>query len=1189
LMRGLLKNISNTAEYSSLMKAFDTGCRQQQVFGLTGAQRNLLVAALAEQACPAALVITAGEAEAGQVYDDLASLLPGAQIEQFPVYELLPYHVLAHGKEVLSGRLRVLESFCTPSPSPSAERGHPFCEGMSPIIVVAPVEALLRRLSPPEVFTSMRIELGVGDRFEPGDLAGRLVAMGFERVDLVESPGHFSTRGGIVDVYPPTRNMPVRLEFFDDEVDSIRNFEVGSQRSGDKLNRLVIFPAREFVVSGETWPLGRGAVRAEYRIQQRKLSRAGDPAALRFFEEHFGRLTDMLSDGVYFPGLELFLPYFYPRPVSLLDYLPGAAPVFLYEPGKIREIVQSIQRERAETYADLLAGGKVLPGQIKGYMEWDDFIGGVAARRAVYFSLLPRQAPFIRPQNIINFTAKSMHSFMGRTDMLAGEIRNWRRNGNAVVLLVTGKDRGSHLLDTLRDEKVDLYYISSLDREVQAGNVVIAHGHLSGGFELVNARLVVITEGEIFGQRKRKRREQQRESESRLEPFTDLKTGDYVVHVNHGIGRYQGIVPLDIGDIRKEYLLIKYAGEDKLYVPTDQVGLLQKYLGAEADAPKLSKLGGAEWTRVKNRVREAVRDIAQDLLELYAARETIQGYAYGPDTVWQREFEDSFPYEETADQTKAIGEVKRDMESPRTMDRLLCGDVGYGKTEVALRAAFKAVMEGKQVAVLVPTTILAQQHYNTFRERFSRYPVQVEMLSRFRTHREQRQILSGLAAGRIDIVIGTHRLVQDDIAFKDLGLVVVDEEQRFGVSHKEKLKQLRNTVDVLTLTATPIPRTLHMSLVGVRDTSLLETPPENRFPVQTYVLEEDPVLIREAIRRELNRDGQVYFVHNRVADLDRVANWIKSLAPEARVITAHGQMGEEVLEQIMLDFIDGAYDILVCTTIIESGLDIPNVNTLIVKEANNFGLAQLYQLRGRVGRANRLAYAYLTFRKDRVINEVAEKRMAAIREFTEFGSGYKIAMRDLEIRGAGNLLGAEQHGHIAAVGFDLYCRLLEEAVQEARGQKVEQLVDTVVELPVEAYIPADYITDANQKVELYRRIASLRREDGVPELEEELVDRFGDLPAPVLNLLRVARIRVVAGRLRIKSISRQSGFYRLLFAGSHNLTGEKLVAIGERYRHRVKFSNTESDFEIRFKFREAGRSPDEQLRELERFLQIMAE
>jgi transcription-repair coupling factor (superfamily II helicase) len=529
------------------------------------------------------------------------------------------------------------------------------------------------------------------------------------------------------------------------------------------------------------------------------------------------------------------------------------------------------------------------------------------------------------------------------------------------------------------------------------------------------------------------------------------------------------------------------------------------------------------------------------------------------------------------------------METPRPMDRLLCGDVGYGKTEVALRAAFKAVMESKQVAVLVPTTILAQQHYNTFRERFVGYPVTVEMLSRFRTPREQRRIVQDLKDGRIDIVIGTHRLVQEDVVFKDLGLLVVDEEQRFGVTHKEKLKKLRTSVDVLTLTATPIPRTLHMSLVGVRDTSLLETPPENRFPVQTYVLEEDPLLIREAIRRELGRGGQVYYVHNRVNDLDNVAMWVKGLVPEARIITAHGQMREEELEQIMLDFIDGAYDVLVCTTIIESGLDISNVNTLIVREADHFGLAQLYQLRGRVGRANRLAYAYLTYRKDRVLNEVAEKRLAAVREFTELGSGYKIAMRDLEIRGAGNLLGAEQHGHIAAVGFDLYCRLLDEAVREARGQHEEHPVDTVVELPIEAYIPNEYISDTNQKVEIYRRIASLKKGSTIADLEEELVDRYGDLPNSVQNLLRISRIRIMAGHLKIKSVNKQHGFYRLTFAPGHTLTGEKLVKVGEYYRNKVKFSNTDSEFEIRYKIREAGRSPAQQLDELENFLKILAD
>ncbi|KAF1085830.1 Transcription-repair-coupling factor [Sporotomaculum syntrophicum] len=1171
-MQGLLKLIKDTTEYSSLVNGLADNRSQQQVFGLTGAQRNLVIAALVDAGYPTMLIVTANEVEAGQVADDLSVLLPQKQVVQFPISEQLPFQLLAHGIDVTAARLTVLEGLCC----------------LKPMVIVAPVEALLGRLSPPDVFAGAGLKLAVGDLQDTGELGQHLVAIGYERVQLVERSGQFSVRGGIVDIFPIISETPVRLEFFDDVVESIRLFDIESQRSDKKIERLNIPPAREMVASKTSWEMGYRSVKAEYQIAQRKLAKSSDPTALSFFEEHFGHLLDMLNEGVYFLGLEQFMPYFYPRPVSFLDYLPMGTPVLINEPLRIREVVQSIQRERTETYAELFSKGKVLPGQVKCYLNWDELYEGISARRAVYFSFMPRQAPFIRPQNIINFTAKSMNSFLGHTNLLADEIRQWRRNGYAVVLLVTGQDRGHHLLDALKDEKVDAFYISLLDAEVKTGHVVISHGQLSGGFELVNARLVVITEGEIYGQRKRKKREQPRETGNRLDLFTDLKAGDYVVHVNHGIGRYMGIVPLDIGNIRKEYLLIKYAGEDKLYVPTDQVSLLQKYLGAEVDSPRLSRLGGAEWNRIKNRVREAVRDMAQELLALYAARETVQGYAFGADTIWQKEFEDAFPYEETPDQLRAISETKKDMENPRPMDRLLCGDVGYGKTEVALRAAFKAVMESKQVAVLVPTTILAQQHYNTFRERFAGYPVTVEMLSRFRTPREQRQIVQDLKDGRIDIVIGTHRLVQEDIVFKDLGLLVVDEEQRFGVTHKEKLKKLRTSVDVLTLTATPIPRTLHMSLVGVRDTSLLETPPENRFPVQTYVLEEDPLLIREAIRRELGRDGQVYYVHNRVNELDNVAMWVKELVPEARIVTAHGQMREEELEQIMLDFIDGAYDVLVCTTIIESGLDISNVNTLIVRDADHFGLAQLYQLRGRVGRTNRLAYAYLTFRKDRVLNEIAEKRLAAIKEFTELGSGYKIAMRDLEIRGAGNLLGAEQHGHIAAVGFDLYCRLLDEAVREARGQCEEHPVDTVVELPIEAYIPNEYIPDPNQKVEIYRRIASIKKGSTISDLEEELIDRFGDLPNSVQNLLKISQIRVLAGYLKIKLVNKQQGFYRLTFAPGHTLTGEKLVKVGEYYRNKVKFSNTDSEFEIRYKIREAGRSPAQQLDELENLLKVLA-
>jgi transcription-repair coupling factor (superfamily II helicase) len=778
--------------------------------------------------------------------------------------------------------------------------------------------------------------------------------------------------------------------------------------------------------------------------------------------------------------------------------------------------------------------------------------------------LLPRQPGFIKPKNIVNFPGKSMQSFLGSIEMLAEEIRRWRSVGNAVVILVSGSQRAQHLISALRDNKVDAFYTGSLEGHLRRGNVVLTAGSLGGGFEFPGGRLVVITESDIYGQRRRVRKEWKRSD--RLAPFVDIKVGDYVVHVNHGIGRYLGVMPLTIDGIQKEYLLLKYAGEDKLYVPVDQVGLIQKYLGSEGEPPRLSRLGGTEWARAKGKVKDAVREMAGELLALYAARETMIGHAFGKDTVWQNQFEEVFPYEETPDQLRAIEEIKHDMEQSRPMDRLLCGDVGYGKTEVALRAAFKAVNDGKQVAMLAPTTILAQQHYATFLERMAAYPVKVEVLSRFRTPKEQRQVLQGLVRGTVDVVIGTHRLLQDDVRFKDLGLLIIDEEQRFGVAHKEQMKILRKGVDVLTLSATPIPRTLHMSLVGIRDTSILETPPENRYPVQTFVLEEDPVLIREAIRREMSRDGQVFFVYNRVADLDRVAAWVRGLVPEARIVMAHGQMKEEELEQAMLDFMNREFDVLVCTTIIENGLDLPNVNTLIVKESGMMGLAQLYQLRGRVGRSSRLAHAYFTFRKDRILGEAAEKRLSAIREFTELGSGFKIAMRDLEIRGAGNILGAEQHGHIAAVGFDLYSRLLEDAVREAKGEKAPRVVETTIELPVEAYIPGTYISDTNQKVEIYKRLAGLISSADLSELEDELLDRFGDMPGPARNLLAVAKVRILAGSMKIKTISLLPGQFRLLFSTGHTLTGEALVAAGRRYQNRIKFVDARDEFEIKFRF-----------------------
>jgi transcription-repair coupling factor (superfamily II helicase) len=1144
-MRGILKPLKSSDEYAGLVRGLKQNLRQA-VFGLSGSQCSYLFAGLAEAVLPLpVLVVAPNEREAGRLADETAGFLPGVAVKLFPVMQLLPYQVLAHNKEVQVLRLQVLESLV---------------KGKS-LVVVAPAEALMRRLVPPGVFGRGSVRLSVGDRVERDSLLQRLLVMGYERVGLVEDRGQLGLRGGILDIFPMTGFRPVRLEFFDDELDSIRIFNSSTQCSEENITDLTVFPAREFIAAPATWKDAQKSLAREYKIQHNKLIRSGDREAARQFAERFG--TALSENAGYLSGIEHFLPYFYREEVTLVDYFPKTAPVFIAEPSRVKEAVASIQRERAETYAELIGRGKVLPSQLSCYVESMRLQEAVNSRCGVYCSLLPRQSRFVEPQKVINFPAKAMRTFRSNLEIITGEIAYWKKSGQAVVILMSGSKRARQLLSFLKEGNIDAFYTGSSEGNIRKGNVVVTVGNLRSGFELPACGLVVITEGDLYGHDNKLRKTRQRRGS--MAPFVDLKTGDYVVHVNHGIGRYLGVVPLTIGGIQKEYLLVKYAGEDKLYVPVDQVGQLQKYLGGEGQAPRTSRLGGGEWARTKGKVREAVKEMAGELLALYAARETVKGHAFGPDTVWQREFEDTFPYEETPDQLRAIEEVKSDMERSRPMDRLLCGDVGYGKTEVALRAAFKAVMDGKQVAVLVPTTILAQQHHLTFSERLAGFPINVEVLSRFRTSGEQSRVLAGLRLGTVDIVIGTHRLVQKDVSFKDLGLLIVDEEQRFGVAHKEQLKMIRKNVDVLTLSATPIPRTLHLSLIGVRDTSILETPPEDRYPIQTYVLEEDPALIREAIQRELSRGGQVFFVYNRVLDLDRVAVWLQGLVPGARVALAHGQMQESRLEQIMLDFVSREIDVLVCTSIIENGLDIPNVNTLVVKEAGMMGLAQLYQLRGRIGRSSRLAYAYFTFRKDRVLGEAAEKRLAAIREFTELGSGFKIAMRDLEIRGAGNILGVEQHGHIAAVGFDLYCRLLEDAVREAKGEEKARAVETNVELPVEAYIPGDYIPDTNQKVEIYKRMAGLLSEAELSELADELADRFGDLPGAVQSLLAVARVRVLASHLKIKNINLLPGQLRLLFAPDHALTGEDLVALSGEYRNQVKFNNLGHEFEIKLR------------------------
>lgn len=1165
---GLLQPLTKASEFLGLLKGLEKGLEQQIVFGLTGSQRALLMAGLTEVSPGPMLIITTGEAEATALVGDLAGLLPKREIMFFPVWQSMALEVFSQHDDVANQRLKVLETLI---------------KGGAPV-VVAPIESLMRRLVPVETYRRGRLKIQMGDQVNLEELQRFFMLHGYQRGELITAPGQFSIRGGIIDIYPITAQSPVRVELWDDEVDSLRTFDLTSQRSLENIQMVEIPPAREMVLDVQQWAAGRERLRDEYHHHSKKMHRSATVDAQHQLSAQVETWLNRLETPAYYEGIEQLMPFLYPRPCNLLDYLQPGVPVLLDDPLRLKELVDIIQKERAETHADLLTKGKVLPTQYDIYLEWRQMMAKVEQHRAIYFSFLPRHAKFLKPQNVVNFQAKTMHSFLGNTNVLVDEIKQWKRKNNAVVIMMGAPERAQNLLETLKEQKIDAFHMSKLTREVIPGNVVITEGYLSGGFEIPATQLVVITEKEIFGQR-RKTKAMGTKAERRTTGMDDLKIGDYVVHINHGIGRYQGITTLDIGEVQRDYLVIKYSGDDRVYIPTDQVSMLQRYLGNEGVNPKLSKLGGNEWNRAKNKVRQAVKEIAQDLIKLYAERQSLKGFPFESDTLWQKEFEGAFPYQETPDQLRAIEEVKKDLETPRPMDRLLCGDVGYGKTEVALRAAFKVVNDGKQVAVLVPTTILAQQHYNTFQERFAPYPIKIEMLSRFRTPKEQRMVLKGLGEGSVDVVIGTHRLVSGDVNFKDLGLLVVDEEQRFGVVHKERLKQLRTTVDVLTLTATPIPRTLHMSLVGVRDTSLLETPPEDRFPVQTYVLEEDGAMIREAVKREINRGGQVFYVHNRVAELDVLADWLGGLVPEARIVVAHGQMKEDQLEKIMLEFMDGLYDVMICTTIVETGLDIPNVNTLIVKDADRFGLAQLYQLRGRVGRTNRLAYAYFTFRRDKVLSEEAEKRLSAIREFTELGSGYKIALRDLEIRGAGNILGAEQHGHIAEVGFDLYCSMLEQAIKEAKGEKHEEQVETLVELPVDAYIPEQYISNSGQKVDVYRRIARISTEEQVTDLADEIMDRYGDLPPPVQRLLMVAKIKVLANGLKVINISRQQGVFRFLFGSEPPLDGAKLVQLMEVYKNNIKYHDNPEGFEIKLKLRTGTQMDMQALKELYQFIE----
>lgn len=995
-----------------------------------------------------------------------------------------------------------------------------------PGIVIAPISACLRKLPPASYYQEKEIELRCGGEYLYEELTSRLNQLGYERLPMITDPGQFSIRGAIIDVFSPDAEYPVRLEFFDQELESIRTFDIKTQRSIARIREVTLYPASEVLVNDKMLQLGWEKIHDEYQ-KWIGLTKIENPERAKELEKRLSQLEENIFIGKNRQVMEQNAEYFYPHTSYLWEYLNPGDMLVIEDSQRILEEAARREEEGLKEWEVLLSMGRAIPKDKEKIIRADTFwdcLKDLAKPKPnqeqvgerVLITPLPKEIPGIFVESSTAISSKQAPVYNGSMDVFVRDIKKYHTMGYEMIIACSSQDREKNLRDLL-------------ERENLTGRIVLRQGTLTSGMEFPDEKLLVLWDGDIFTTGKQKSRRKRSKKEGQvIKAFTDLSKGDFVVHESHGIGRFIDIQQLTVEGTKKDYLKIKYAGEDTLYIPVEQMDLIQKYIGSDGVAPKINKLSGPEWKRTKASAKEAILEMAQEILERSAERAALPGYAFGPDTPWQQEFEDQFPYTETEDQLRCIEEIKMDMEKPEPMDRLLCGDVGFGKTEVAARAIFKCVAEGKQAVILVPTTLLANQHYHTLTQRFEQFPFRVEMLSRFRTDKEQKIIVEKVKSGAIDVIIGTHRLLSKDVGFKDLGLLVIDEEQRFGVKHKETIKELRSHVDVLALSATPIPRTLHMSLTGIRDMSLIEDPPEERYPVQTYVLEEDELAIQEAIRKELKRGGQVYAVYNRVRGILRVARQLNKLVPEARLAVGHGQMNEGALEDVMLGFVEGEKDILLSTTIIEAGLDIPNVNTILILEADHYGLSQLYQLRGRVGRSNRLAYAYLFYRRGKTLSEAAEKRLRAIREFTELGAGFKVSMRDLEIRGAGNLLGTQQSGHMMTVGYELYIRLLEEAILTLQGKPIPaEKQDTSVELKASAYIPTEYVPDEVLKLEMYKKIADADTREEMAELEEEMKDRFGDVPATVTTLLMISLIRSLAEELAITRITEEKG--KILF------------------------------------------------------------
>ena len=1085
------------------------------------------------------VLLVESEARANELCNELKNLI-GDKVAVYPNFEIRFHNINSLETNLENHRIEIMNRLI------SNEK----------FIIITTASALSKKLSTPKFFKSHYIYIDENSEVNLNELTERLIKMHYDRVDFVEAKGQFSIRGSIFDIYPVNFKNPVRIELFGDDVDSIRSFDINSQRSVEKLQSVELIPAKEMVLSkADVDNILTGLKKDIEKLQKLKLFGKD----IEKSTEKFYKIYDDLKMNYHISNMDLISPYIKKGSFStLLDYLSQDSIVCTEDILKIYDRNLEIENLFHENVLFSIENAEILDSHKDILIPFEKILNRIKEFSIVNFTQLLKRTKIINPKSIVNLKTVETEVFNRKFDMLFQSLKYKLQRGYKIIIFAGSLEKANNLKEILNSENINCNIFEDLEFELKSSILGISTLNLESGFEYPIQKVLFLTHKEIYGTVKKTSKKSKKKSKENLLDYTDLNVGDFVVHENHGIGEYRGIEQIDVDGMVKDHILILYKGNDKLYIPTDQMNLIQKYIGKDGYRPKLNKLGSSEWVKTKTRAKKVLDEIALDLVQLYAKRDKIRGFAFSEDTSWQKEFEDSFIYEETYSQLRAINEIKRDMEQFKPMDRLLCGDVGYGKTEVALRAAFKAMMDDKQVAFLVPTTILAQQHYNTARERIGDFPLEVEMISRFRSPLKQKEILKNVKNGKVNLLIGTHKLLSNKLEFKDLGLLIIDEEQRFGVKHKEALKKIKENIDVLSLSATPIPRTMQMSLVGIRDMSILDDAPEERVTIATFVLEYNDSVIREAIYKELNRGGQVYFVYNRIKDMDKMYIELSKLIPDARIAMAHSKLTNKELENIMYDFQEGEYDILLCTTIIETGMDIKNCNTMIIYDADKMGLSQLYQLKGRIGRSTRRAYAYFTYEKDKVLTEISEKRLMAIRDFSEFGSGFKIAMRDLELRGAGNILGESQSGHIETIGYEMYVRMLEESIRTVKGETLQIKNQTTIELSVDAYIPSSYIGDSNQKIDMYRKIAEISSREDFNEIYDELTDRFGDVPTTVLNVMNVSYLKSISTNLSfIKIIDRDKSVV-FKFEQTNREILELIGRISDKFFKRIAFNMNEN-------------------------------